>query len=93
MLDTKTMTVLMNEQQWEKLGVRQDGASLFTTISLVEGEVLGFIEGKKEITLTDIVNELGLPEPIVMMGVGGLIIEGLVAAKRHNQFVLLSEKD
>ena len=74
----------MNEQQWEKLGIHQEGSSLLTTISLAEGEILNFMEGKEEVTLTDIVNQLGLPEPIIMMGIGGLIKEGLVVARNNS---------
>ncbi len=92
MPDTKVMTLPMDEQQWGNLGINQEGASLFTTISVAEGEVLNLMEGKKEVTLIDIVNQLGLPEPIIMMSIGGLIREGLVAAKRHDKFVLLTEK-
>jgi len=87
------VTVLpMNEQQWEILGIQQEGASLFTSISLIEGEILNFMDGKGEAMLTDIVNQLGFPEPIILMGIGGLIREGLVTAKRKNRFVLLIEK-
>lgn len=93
MPDTKMMTLPMDDQQWERLGVQHEGSSLFTTISLAEGEVLNYMEGKKEVTLASIVNQLGLPEPIVLMSIGGLIRERLVAAKRHNKFVLLTENN
>lgn len=91
MSETETIELPMNEQQWEKSGIHQQGASLFTTISLAQGEILNFMEGKGQVTMTDIVSQLELPPPIVMMAIGGLIKEVLIAAKRHNQFVSLNK--
>jgi len=92
MVVTKPISAISEGQNWRELGIQQEGALLFTSISIAEGEILNFMEGKDEVTLTDLVDQLNLPMPIIMMGMGVLIREGLVAAKRHNQYVLLSEK-
>lgn len=92
MLGTKVITLPMDEQQWEKLGVQQEGSSLFISICLAEREVLNFLDGKKEVTLTHIIDQLGLPEPIILMSIGSLITEGIIAARRHNKFILLYKK-
>lgn len=90
---TKISVLPMDEQQWKELGIKHEGTSLFTTMSLVEGEILNFMDDKGQVTLTQIVNESKWPEPVVIMGVGGLVREGLVSATRHNKFVLLAEKN
>lgn len=93
MLEMKAAVLPMDEQEWEKLGVQRDGSSLFTIMSIVEGEILEFLDGKGEISLAEILGQLNWPEPVVMISVGGLIREGLVVAKRHDKFVLLTEKN
>ena len=93
MSDTRIKTVPMDDQDWNKLGVQKEGASLFTPITLAQGEVLNIMESRKEVTLTHVINQLNFPEPIIMMSIGGLIKEGLIDAKRRNKFVLLTEKN
>jgi len=78
----------MDEKEWKKAAAQQ---GLFTTIGLAEGEILNFMEGKGEIALTDIVQHLaGVPWSTVIMGIGALIREGLIAYKGQNQYVLLT---
>ena len=80
----------MDEKEWEKAAAQQ---GLFTTIGLAEGEILNFMEGKGEVALTDIVQHLdGVPWSTVIMGIGALIREGLIAYKGQNQYVLLDSK-
>ena len=77
----------MDEKEWEKTADQQ---GLFTTIGLAEGEILNFMEGKGEVALTDIVQHLnGVPWSTIIMGIGALIREGLIAYKGQNQYVLL----
>ena len=79
----------MNEKEWRKAA--QQG--LFTTIGLAEGEILNFMEGKGEVCLTDIVQHLDwVPWSTIIMGIGALIREGLIAYKGQNQYVLLANK-
>jgi Mn-dependent DtxR family transcriptional regulator len=80
----------MDEKEWEKAAAEQ---GLFTTIGLAEGEILNFMEGKGEVALTDIVQHLdGVPWSTVIMGIGALIREGLIAYKGQNKYVLLTNK-
>ncbi len=89
MISKKVILLPMDKQEWKELGFPRQGASLLTMISLAEGEILNFMEKKEEVALTDIVDQLGFPEPIIMMSIGGLIRDGLVVTKRRNQFILL----
>jgi predicted transcriptional regulator len=80
----------MEEKEWEKAAAQQ---GLFTTIGLAEGEILNFMEGKGEVALTDIVQHLDwVPWSTIIMGIGALIREGLIAYKGQNQYVLLTNK-
>lgn len=80
----------MGKKEWEKAAAQQ---GLFTTIGLAEGEILNFMEGKGEVALTDIVHHLDwVPWSTIIMGIGALIREGLIAYKGQNQYVLLTNK-
>ena len=80
----------MDEKEWEKAAAEQ---GLFTSIGLAEGEILNFMEGKGEVALTDIVQHLdGVPWSTVIMGIGALIREGLIAYKGQNKYVLLNNR-
>ncbi len=81
----------MKKAEWLKAGVKQEGASLITSLGLVEGDVLDFVETKGPVALKDIVQELTWPEAMVMMSAGALIRDGLVQAKRHNKHIYLEE--
>jgi predicted transcriptional regulator len=78
----------MEEKEWKQAAAQQ---GLFTTIGLAEGEILNFMEGKGEVALTDIVQHLdAVPWSTIIMGIGALIREGLIAYKGQNQYVLLT---
>ena len=80
----------MEKKEWDKVAAEQ---GLFTTIGLAEGEILNFMEGKGEVALTDIVHHLNwVPWSTIIMGIGALIREGLIAYKGQNQYVLLTNK-
>jgi len=80
----------MEQKEWDKAAAEQ---GLFTTIGLAEGEILNFMEGKGEVALTDIVQHLNwIPWSTIIMGIGALIREGLIAYKGQNQYVLLDSK-
>jgi hypothetical protein len=80
----------MEQKEWEKAAAQQ---GLFTTIGLAEGEILNFMEGKGEVALTDIVQHLSwVPWSTIIMGIGALIREGLIAYKGQNKYVLLDSK-
>ena len=87
MLNIKITELPMDEKEWKGAAAHQ---GLFTTIGLAEGEILNFMEGKGEVALTDIVQHLDwVPWSTVIMGIGALIREGLIAYKGQNQYVLL----
>jgi hypothetical protein len=80
----------MEQKKWEKSEAHQE---LFTAIGLAEGEILNLMEGKGEVALTDIVQRLSsVPWSTIIMGIGVLIREGLIAYKGQNQYVLLDNK-
>jgi hypothetical protein len=77
----------MDEKELKKAAAQQ---GLFTTIGLAEGEILNFMEGKGEVALTEIVQHLNwIPWSTIIMGIGALIREGLIAYKGQNPYVLL----
>ena len=78
----------VKEKEWKQAAAQQ---GLFTTIGLAEGEILNFMEGKGDVALTDIVQHLdAVPWSTIIMGIGALIREGLIAYKGQNQYVLLT---
>ena len=80
----------IGQKKWEKAAAQQ---GLFTAIGLAEGEILNFMEGKGEVALTDIVQHLSwIPRSTIIMGIGALIRERLIAYKGQNQYVLLDNK-
>lgn len=86
----KITEIPMDGKEWEKAAAQQ---GLFTTIGLAEGEILNFMEGKGEVALTDIVHHLeGVPWSTIIMSIGALIREGLIAYKGQNQYVLSANK-
>ena len=87
MPNIKITELPMDEKEWKEAAA---GQGLFTTIGLAEGEILNFMEGKGEVALTDIVHHLNwIPWSTIIMGIGALIREGLIAYKGQNQYVLL----
>jgi hypothetical protein len=80
----------VEKKEWDKVAAEQ---GLFTTIGLAEGEILNFMEGKGEVALTDIVQHLNsFSWSTIIMGIGALIREGLIAYKGQNQYVLLDSR-
>ena len=87
MPNIKITELPVDEKEWKEAVT---GQGLFTTIGLAEGEILNFMEGKGEVALTDIVHHLNwIPWSTIIMGIGALIREGLIAYKGQNQYVLL----
>ena len=63
--------------------------SLMTSIGLVEGEALTYLEAHGHTALRRLVRELEWPSPMTMMAVGALIRQGLIRAKQHDLEVML----
>ena len=91
MKNTKNGILPMKNTEWMRTGVKQEGASLMTPLGLIEADVLDVIDSKGAMTLTDLLQQSKWPEAMTMMGAGALIREGLIQAKRHDQFIYLEK--
>ncbi len=63
--------------------------SLMTSIGLIEGEILTFLEERGATPLRRLIRELGWAAPMVMMAVGALVRQGLIRALKHELEVVL----
>lgn len=77
------------EEEWKKAPAKIEEASLITTLGLVEGEVLAFLEDHRATTLRGLIRELEWPSRVVMMAVGALVRERLVRAAQRELEVIL----
>ncbi len=64
-------------------------ASLITTLGLIEGEVLTFLEERGATTLRGLIRELQWPARMIMMAVGALIREHLVRTTQRELEVII----
>lgn len=83
------ITLPMTGDQWDQMGDVRDEASLLTPIALSEAATLEYIEEKGVVTLEEVVNEVSWPDNIVLMGVGALVRERLIQARKSGDHVLL----
>ena len=68
---------------WRKMAVaKKGGATLNTTLSLVEGEILTYLEKHGFARVKKVLRELEWPMAEVLMGVGALVRDGLVEVRR-----------
>ncbi len=81
----------MTKDNWILSHINQEGGSLFTPLNLAAAEALEVVESKGTITLTEVISSTQWPEPMVLMGVGGLIRDGIITAKRHDKNIVLSK--
>ena len=80
----------MPKHEWKRMaGARRGGATVMTTLALVEGEILDYLEQHGLARLRKVVRELEWPTAEVIMGVGALVREGLIEARRDRFGVLL----
>ena len=77
------------ETAWVALAWRPVPPSLITTLGVIEGEALTYLEQHGATPLRRLVRELEWPAPMVMMGVGALVREGLVRATPHDLEVVV----
>ena len=66
------------------------GPSLMTSLGLMEGEVLTYLEEHGATMLRELIRKLGRSTAMVMMGVGALIREGLVEGSQQDVNVMVS---
>ena len=79
-----------SENGWKRLAkAKRGGVTLLTTLSLVEGEILNYLEQHGVARLKKVVKDLEWPMAEVIMGVGALIREGLVDVRRDRFGVFL----
>ena len=83
------MSLPMENEEWDRIGVHIDDASLMTPLGLVEGEVLDYVEEKGSSMLVSVIRDLAWPAPVVVMAVGALVREGLIRAKKRDQGIEL----
>jgi hypothetical protein len=83
----------IKDAEWNKVGLPIDGKSLMSSLTLVETEILELIETRRELSLTDILNAVSWPAPIILMSIGGLIREKVVIAKRKGCEIVISFHD
>lgn len=65
-------------------GGARGSSSLMTTVGLVEGEILTYLEEHGGTTLRDLVRKLGRSASMVTMGVGALIRERLAQGRQQD---------
>ena len=63
--------------------------SLMTTLGIIEGEVLTYLEQRGAMTLHRLTSELEWPSRLVMMAAGALIRQGLVRATQRELEITL----
>lgn len=66
-----------------------NGRSLMTTLGLIEGEVVTYLEGRGSSTLRQVVQEVEGPARLIMMATGSLIRKGIIAGYQRELEVLL----
>ncbi len=77
------------EEEWKKSPIPAGETPLITTLGLIEGEVLTFLEEHGATTLRALIRELEWPARMVMMAVGALVREHLVRATQRELEVIL----
>lgn len=66
--------------------------SLVTSLGIIEGEVLLYLDVHGATPVRRLIRELEWPSPLVTMGVGALIREGLVQASQHELEVIVEPR-
>ncbi len=68
------------------------GRSLVTSLGIIEGEVLLYLDVHGATPVRRLIRELEWPSPLVTMAVGALIREGLVRASQHELEVIVAPR-
>ena len=69
--------------------VEPPSLSLMTTLGLISGEVLTYLEAHGATTLHRLIRELEWPARMTMMAVGALVRQGMIRAIQHDLEVIL----
>lgn len=80
----------MAEQEWKQppMTAPKD-LSLATRLSVIEGEVLTYLEQYGATPLRRLTRELEWPSTMILMAIGGLTREGLARALQHELEVIV----
>ena len=88
---SETLVGQIADKPWSP-PVEQGGGSLVTSLGIIEGEVLLYLDVSGATTVRRLIRELEWPAPMVTMAVGALIREGLVGASQHELEVIIEPK-
>jgi len=66
-----------------------EGRALITTLAMVEGDILTYMERFGACTLRELTRNLEWPSRLVTMAIGGLIRERMVRATEHDLEIVL----
>lgn len=65
-------------------------SALITTLGLIEGEILNFIEAQGAATLAHVLQEIQWPAQSVVMAVGALLRQGLLYGVTQDRELVLN---
>ena len=86
------LPTVTEEQEIGQAGRGLEG-SLITSLGIVEGEVLEYLDSHQGVSLRRLNQELEWPAYMVMMAVGALIRESLVQGTRGDLEVVVKRRD
>lgn len=78
------------DEEWRKPVTNVSGTPLVTSLGLVEGEVLLYLEEHGPTSLQELIRELEWSARLVVMGVGALIRQGLIRGIQKDVTVVVS---
>ncbi len=71
----------------------RDGLPLMTTLGLVGGDALTYLEDRGAMRLEELSQRLDWPQWMTLMGVGALVRQGLVRATQRGSDVMLRTRE
>lgn len=71
----------------------KNSAPMITTLGLIEGEILTYLDQNGKTTLTEITRRLEWPPQYLWMALGSLVRSGLVRIGKHEQEILIEPND
>lgn len=76
-------------EQGRDMAEHHEGRSLITTLGLVEGDILSYMERYGACTLRELTRSLDWPSRLVMMAVGALVRDHILRAMEHDLEIVL----
>lgn len=87
----QSIEVPMTVNEWHKLGVVVESASLNMMISLAESDVKEHLENQGRVSMESLIENLSYPRLVVVMSLGALVRDGLVRVIKSGDSILLEE--